>query len=67
MTDAERLAELEAALDNILANGQSKSVRGKSITYADPDKLRARIAELRATIAASSGMPAHTYIRRVRR
>lgn len=64
LTDEERLAELKEAIHNVVVGGQSKTVRGKSITYASLAEMRKEIAILEAKI--NSHLPAHTYIQRCR-
>ncbi|MGD9632184.1 MAG: hypothetical protein AB7G28_20705 [Pirellulales bacterium] len=65
-TDAELLALWRQADADVAAGGQSRAIRGKVLTMADAHEITAKIKYYEARIAAKSGRPAHTYIRRVR-
>lgn len=54
-TNAEQLAEVQAAISAILAGGQSVRVGDRSVTMADLGELRAMQNELQAKVAAGTG------------
>lgn len=65
-TDAELLALWRQADADVAATGQSKAIRGKSLTLADADTITEKIKYYEARVARSSGLPAFTQIQRVR-
>ena len=63
-TDEEKLAALDEAIQNVLVGGQTRTVRGRSVTYAPLSELQKQRNILAAQI--NSRLPKATYFRRRR-
>lgn len=57
LTAAAELALYETALQDILTNGQSVSVNGRSMTRANLAEVRKRISELQAQVRGAARGP----------
>ena len=55
MTTAERLAQVEQAISDVMLAGQSYSIDGQTFQRADLDKLRAYESALKTTLAREQG------------
>lgn len=64
MRPAERLAQVDAAIEAVLAGGQSYKLGSQSVTRADLSQLRALREELAAAAAQedSGGLLPRTYV-----
>lgn len=66
-SDAELLALWRQASADVAAGGQSKAIRGRTLTLADASEIRDQIKFFESRINRANRGKAYTYIERVRR